>query len=220
MNVLFIGNSYTFFNDMPAMLEALAKENGEDVTVDSVTKGGRKLYENLADGDTYNAEIKRLVENRHYDVLFLQEQSFFALVDYEKFESAISELIDLVNPKRTVLYLTWGRKTGSALLTEHGWTSEGMSDMLADVYLKAARRCNSEISAVGPAFKKLTAEHSELELYKDDLSHPNYTGSAVAAISHFFKLFGYFPKSHATLKLNDDDFNTITEAIKCVLSNF
>ena len=43
MNILFIGNSYTYYNDMPQMLAELAKENGNDVSVDAVTKGGRKL---------------------------------------------------------------------------------------------------------------------------------------------------------------------------------
>ena len=42
MKLLFIGNSYTYFNEMPEQLEALMRENGFDVTVHSVTKGGRK----------------------------------------------------------------------------------------------------------------------------------------------------------------------------------
>ena len=42
MNILFIGNSYTYYNNMPKMLEALAKENGKKLCVNAVTKGGRK----------------------------------------------------------------------------------------------------------------------------------------------------------------------------------
>ena len=53
MKVLFIGNSYTFFNDMPNMLAALAAENGYSVSVDSVTKGGRKLFSNLDEIGVY-----------------------------------------------------------------------------------------------------------------------------------------------------------------------
>ena len=53
MNILMIGNSYTYYNDMPKILESLAIENGKDVRVDSVTKGGRKLYANLLPEDEY-----------------------------------------------------------------------------------------------------------------------------------------------------------------------
>lgn len=40
---LFIGNSYTYYNDMPKLFETLCRENGKDVTAYSVTKGGREL---------------------------------------------------------------------------------------------------------------------------------------------------------------------------------
>ena len=40
MKILFIGNSYTYYNDMPALLESLMCENGYDAKIHSVTKGG------------------------------------------------------------------------------------------------------------------------------------------------------------------------------------
>lgn len=40
MNILFIGNSYTYYNDMPKMLESLARAAGFYAEVASVTKGG------------------------------------------------------------------------------------------------------------------------------------------------------------------------------------
>ena len=33
MKILFIGNSYTYYNDLPAILKALAEENGKAVEV-------------------------------------------------------------------------------------------------------------------------------------------------------------------------------------------
>ena len=57
MKILFIGNSYTYFNDMPRLLEQLMRDNGIDVTVDSVTKGGRKLFENLQANDENSEKI-------------------------------------------------------------------------------------------------------------------------------------------------------------------
>ena len=46
INILFVGNSYTFFNDMPhACFKKIAEEAGYSVTVTAVTKGGAYLYQ-------------------------------------------------------------------------------------------------------------------------------------------------------------------------------
>ena len=38
--VLFIGNSHTYFNDMPQMVKELANAAGEELHVTMLTKGG------------------------------------------------------------------------------------------------------------------------------------------------------------------------------------
>ena len=53
MNILFIGNSYTYYNDMPKMLESLARAAGFYAEVASVTKGGYTLAR-LASDDNEN----------------------------------------------------------------------------------------------------------------------------------------------------------------------
>ena len=50
MKVLFIGNSYTFFYDMPKLFEAECRERGAECDVDSVTAGGYTLEQFLSDG--------------------------------------------------------------------------------------------------------------------------------------------------------------------------
>ncbi len=201
MKILFIGNSYTYFNDMPNMLEALAVENGKKMKQYSVTKGGRHLYENLSDGDANTEKIKELVSTNGFDALILQEQSCFAIVDYDNFLYAVEKLKDIAGAKRTILYSTWGRKNGSAKLEELGLTSEEMTKKLTEAYISAANATNSEISPVGKAFLKISKELPEAELYDPDLSHPSYLGSAVAAICHYRILFGTMPTATDSLNI-------------------
>ena len=202
MKVLFIGNSYTFYHEMPKLFEALCRANGKDVEVDSVTKGGRKLYENLASGDENNAKILELVKEKHYDVLFLQEHSCGPILAEDRFISAVGELKALVGADRTVLYQTWGRKTGSKTLAEHSWTSEQMfADTIAS-YVKCAELNGAELSRVGECFKALLAE-SDAELYTEDLSHPSLFGSSVAALSHYRTVFGEYPATLEPLDLSE-----------------
>ena len=195
MKVLFIGNSYTFFNDMPTLLETLARENGRELKADSVTKGGRRLYENLREDDENGERIKALAKANEYDALILQEQSFLALVDYESFLSGIRDLVALVKAKRNILYATWGRKTGSAKLEELGLTSEEMTNKLTEAYISAAKHVDAEISHVGKVFLKISQALPTFDIYNPDLSHPSYLGSAVAAICHYRSLFTEMPRS-------------------------
>ena len=214
MNILFIGNSYTYYNDMPKMLEALLIENGFKASVSSVTKGGRKLYKNLDPEDEYNKKIKELISENSFDYLFLQEQSYFALIDYEKFENALSELIKLVGAKRNVLYATWGRKTGSELLSEYGWTSYGMTDSLFAAYSSAAKKLEAQVSPVGLCFKEIIKCHPEYELYDKDLTHPSYLGSAVAAISHYRSMIGTLPDKVSSIALDESTVNMVKSVVE------
>ena len=214
---LFIGNSYTFFSSMPTILETLAHENGYPLQVDSVTKGGRKLYANLTEGDEYNAKILDLTSKNKYDALFLQEQSYFALVDYDKFLFGLSELIKLVNARRVILYATWGRKAGAPLLDELKLTSEEMTNALTKAYVSASKTLGTEISLVGSAFLALSKSHPNIELYNDDKSHPSYIGSVLAAISHYNALFGEMPTKHDTLNISDELFSLLVRAAEEVI---
>ena len=213
MNILFIGNSYTYYNDMPQMLAALAKENGNDVSVDAVTKGGRKLYANLTEGDEYLAQILSLCDQKSYDVLFLQEQSYFPLIDAKGFQTGVGGLKELVRAKRTILYATWGRKEGCPLLEEKGWTSSGMTRDLYDAYLLAAELCGAELSPVGLCFDLLTREHPEIDLHNPDLSHPSYAGSCVAAMAHYKKIFGSIPQKRSSLDVDPTTLSLLADAV-------
>ena len=106
MNILFIGNSYTYVHKVPELFEKLANENGKNITVNSVTKGARKLYENLDPADEKHGEIISLTAQKEYDVLILQEQSYLGITDYQSFEKGVLGLNKLVSPKKTVLYAT------------------------------------------------------------------------------------------------------------------
>ena len=210
MKILFIGNSYTYYNDMPKLLEALLIENGYDAKIDSVTKGGRKLFANLEAGDEYNAQILELVSKNSYDALFLQEQSYFPLVDHDKFENAVKALKELVGAERTILYATWGRKAGCPLLDELKLSSAEMTDALTEVYTRAASALGCELSPVGSAFKSIG---DKLELYNTDLSHPSFIGSALAAIVHYKSLIGALPQKISSLGIDKDVGDTVISSL-------
>lgn len=68
--VLFIGNSITYFNDMPILFESIANEKGKNVDVDFYAPGGTGFVNHHEDNNVYN-----LFKNNIWDVVVLQPGS-------------------------------------------------------------------------------------------------------------------------------------------------
>lgn len=214
MNILFVGNSYTFYNDMPEMFEKLANDNGKNVNVYSVTKGGRKLVD-YETADETTEKLQEALDERCYDVCIIQEQSILPASDYDAFIRGLDGVIKRVKDRadRLVLYATWGRKRGSAVLAEHNWTNEGMTELLSSAYLKAAKIYGADVSPVGESFLKMMKNSPDTELYNADLSHPSYVGSALSALTHYYTVFGEFPEKCDDLALEKDLISTFKSVV-------
>ena len=211
MNILFIGNSYTYFFDLPTLFANLCRANGHDVRVDSVTAGGRELhecldetYEKLHSTDGLAVRIGELLGEVKYDVLILQEQSCLPFHNRELFLKGARGLSAIVGADRTVFYATWGRMDGSEDLDYFGWTRESMTKGLYDSYCKAAELVHGELSPVGLCFAKAVETTPEIDLYDPDKSHPSYAGSCVAALCHYKTVFGEMPRDLSALKLDGE----------------
>lgn len=208
MMILFIGNSYTYYNDMPALFLALARTNGKVCDVKSITKGGRKLYQNLSEGDEMAQEIAVLpTKAEKYDACVLQENSTYAIGHNELFQDGVKGHIELLSPivSRFYLYETWSRKAGSPTLEENGWTIESMTSGIASAYREAGRVYGAETVPVGEIFYACVQKHPEIELYHPDKSHPSYAGSALSAIAHYRAIFGELPKTLDALTISDEE---------------
>lgn len=194
MKVLFVGNSYTYFNDLPGLFAELCRANGREVEALSVTRGGRRLIQNL-EGDEAAKELESLLQETAVDVCFLQEQSTLPIVDYPKFEEGVLGLTETYKDRvgKFVLYMTWGRKEGAEFLAEHNLTREEMTNRLADAYEKAAARVGAEVSPVGRRFWAAGQEEPLMELFDPDKTHPSPAGSMLAAMTHYVTLFGELP---------------------------
>lgn len=226
MNVLFIGNSYTFYNDLPALFSALCRANGHDVRVDSVTCGGRRLYENLNEfcndfnpDDEYSKRLSELMEEVEYDVLFLQEQSCLPILNPQMFFAGVVGLSTVIGAWRTVLYATWGRADGSDTLAHYGWTRASMTEGLDEAYRTAATFAHAEVSPVGLCFAACTEACPDMDLYDPDKSHPSYAGSCVAALCHYKTVFGEMPTELSALNLDGDALAELARVVDATVTD-
>ena len=185
-SILFIGNSYTFYSDMPtSIFKPLAESYGYYIEVQAITKGGYTLSQ-FADADNaYGKQVNEALSgSKKYDYVILQEQSLRpANADAPKFHDAVRELAKKIRAigATPILYKTWGRKSGCPTLEEYGWTNESMTNLLSKSYEYIGNELNIKVANVGNAFYKIYTNEADIDLYDEDMSHPSYSGSFLAA---------------------------------------
>src|SRR3989442_11351717 len=91
--VLFIGNSYTYVNDLPAMFADLARSGGHRVEIGMVAEGGATLSDHAGSAAT---AAKLTAAKR--DVVVLQEQSEIPSVDQVRPSDVEPPTCRLANP--------------------------------------------------------------------------------------------------------------------------
>ncbi|HVU80696.1 MAG TPA: SGNH/GDSL hydrolase family protein [Rhodanobacteraceae bacterium] len=69
LQVLFVGNSLTYVGNLPAVVKALAANNGKPLQADMIVKGGATLTQWLDSG-----AVQRALNAEHYDYVVLQER--------------------------------------------------------------------------------------------------------------------------------------------------
>ena len=97
--ILFVGNSYTFFSDLPKLFRELAEENGKEVEVSSVTKGGWSMLKYLDNGDENTENLNAAVEKAPYDAVILQDHSIMAIKTPEQFAYGMTRMVERLDGK-------------------------------------------------------------------------------------------------------------------------
>lgn len=188
--VLFLGNSYTYVNNLPQIIHDIAISLNDTLIFDSHTPGGYTLEQHAMDSNSTN-KIRLGV----WDFVVMQEQSQLpAFIDYlSSGPYNLSYLVNEFNPcARKMYYMTWGRKNGDASNCA-AWppvcTYEGMDSLLSLRYIETATFTGADISPVGAVWNYLRTHQPQIELYQADGSHPSTAGSYAAACSFYSALF-------------------------------
>ncbi len=194
--VLFIGNSYTYYNDLWELFRQVGEGAGYTFEVDHVTQGGYYLDQHLNEQDPFGAQVAEKLTNETYDYVFIQEQSTCPVQNYERFESAVLNFSDRIetNGAQCVLYQTWARQPGSPALASLGMTNASMTTALIEAYTSAATASGAMMSPVGAAFYNIVTNEPSINLYDPDTTHPSVEGSYLAALCHFTTVTGVDPR--------------------------
>ena len=192
LRVLFVGNSYTFTNDLPGTFARLASAGGHRVETGMVAAGGATL-EQLAG----SADLARVLAARPWNVAILQEQSQIPAVAASRAASmlpAARTLVDVVRARGATpaLLLTWGYRDG--------WPGGGfaaypaMQAALTAGYRAVARQLGVPVVPAGEAWAVALRGGSGADLWQADGSHPTVEGTYLAACTLYAAVFGASPE--------------------------
>ena len=197
LNILFIGNSFTFYNDMPTkFFKNICGSAGYKVKIEAITNGGHYLAEFADTSDEYGKKVDKALKNNKYDVVILQEQSGCPIANPKKFYGGVRDLAKKVKDNGAELYLyeTWGYKEGYSKLISHGGTTKNMEMKLRAAYTAIAEEVGAEVILAGVAMLDIHTQ-GKIDVYKSDLFHPSPKGSALVAYTIFAKVFMHDPRT-------------------------
>lgn len=189
--VLFVGNSLTYYNDMPTLFETIASVKGYPVTVESYTVGGTGLAEMLATG-----EVVRLIQSEQWDKMVLQPgtgESAGGSIPTDSSAWVVRQLVETlhaINPNAKVcLYeisngITPGDGDGD--YDYYLYTQQRILDSVTRI----ARLSGLPFAPAGECFREHYATHHDLMLHSvfNDI-HPNLAGSYLVACAIFETLY-------------------------------
>lgn len=192
-NVLFIGNSYTMYNDMPTTVVRMGRKLGYDLRATVRAVGGYSLTAHREDADTLKA-----IDAGGWDVVVVQNHSLVPgrppeTVARESLPDAkfLVDRIRAASPRARIVYFaTWGRKDGDGTDCEaqpEVCTFDGHTDATTRGYRIYQCSTGGDLAAVGDAWKRVVHDSPRRRPFRADRlwvadgSHPSPTGSYLAA---------------------------------------
>src|SRR5688572_30980395 len=178
LRVLFIGNSYTYFHNVPELFAALARaaQPGREVQTQMVAVGGETLLSLWE-----KSPAREAVRTGKWDYVVLQEQS--------RLGDGLWGGQFVINAPRL---LRWGtalfdadiRRAGAPTVLMQTWARSGAFDhqpSLDHAFDSVARDVGALLAPVGLAWQRARQASPTIELYASDRSHPTPAGSYLLA---------------------------------------
>lgn len=176
--ILFIGNSFTFYWNLPSQVEQMSIERGINWDVKHVTVPSAKLQDHWN-----NTNLKSLLENETFDHVIIQEHSTYPLTNSDNTKTYFDLIISLI-PSSTEIHFfsTWMYPS----IEQFNTNNEEYP--LEESIKQIVEGTNSKIIPVGRAFKLFNDKHPQFNLLMEDDKHPNPNGSYLASCIIFSHL--------------------------------
>ena len=179
ISVLFIGNSYTYFWNMPQVLQAMGESQGIEISTRQSTAGGTSLHQHW-DGDRALKSRARIDEYK-WDYVVLQNHSTSTIDSLSAFKEYGKRFISQIKESGAspLLYMTWARENNPS-----------MQVAITSGYSELGEETETKVIPVGLIWMKVIEKNPALQLYASDGSHPSPLGTYLIALCFYKYLTG------------------------------
>lgn len=187
INVLFVGNSYTYFENMPQMVSLISDSTNTKLITKKSVVGGAKLSEHWL--GKRGLKTTELIKNGKFDIVVLQEYSMGSIKEIDSFYKYSKLLCNLIkkNGAKPYLYMTWAREKVPQYQEE-----------INKAYAEVAAENEAIIVPVGNAWKLAMQLRPTINLFDNDGSHPNQLGAFLTACTFVGTILEKVPENLAT----------------------
>lgn len=175
-NILFIGNSLTYTNNLPELVKNSAKSKGLTIETSTIAYGNYAIIDHWSDG-----EAQEQIASKQFDFVIIQQgpssQPYGreVLIEYGKLYSALCK----TNGAKLGYYMVWPSLT-------YYYTFDDVIKNHRD----AASINDAILCPVGEVWKEHFDATDNFDYYGSDGFHPSLKGSQVAADVIVESLFG------------------------------
>jgi hypothetical protein len=187
-NVLFVGNSLTYFYGMPTTFSQMANAAGDKVYVAQHTIGNTGLVDHMSNPDLY-----KLIRSRKWDYVVIQPGSYEtygspAVSVVNRYLSRIADSIYKHSPcAEVILYLISNSPNGFAETHKKDYT-QIQGQMLRNIQ-KLADSARVSIAPAGEIMRTLFLNHQMMLWESPGDIHPNAYGSYAIACAMYNAIF-------------------------------
>lgn len=178
IKILFVGNSFTYYWNMPELVGAMAESQGIAVEVYQSTVGGSNLEQHYTEKN--NTVTQTMLANKKWNYVILQDYSSRTITDLEKFTEYTGKFISLIRDKKAkpILFMTWAYKSNPL-----------MQESITNEYNKLGKSTQTNVVPIGEIFARTRKVRPDLNLFHDN-KHPSPDASYLIALCFYKALFG------------------------------
>ncbi|MBQ3099536.1 MAG: hypothetical protein IJC50_00965 [Clostridia bacterium] len=176
MKVLFLGNSHTYYNDLPALFKNVCKQCGRDVEVSMLAQPGVTYDWHLTNG----TDLRFALIHGGYDYIVMQQAAHEPCPSKEETLEGALEICRLarlcgVTPIQTV---PWAR------------LDVDEQNRMYEIYEEVCRKTGAKENPVGRVFEYVNNNRPDIRMHWFDGAHASPYGSYANALCTYKTIFG------------------------------
>jgi hypothetical protein len=178
LRVLFVGNSFTYFYNLPQVVNAMSAYS-DKVHIETRTSlvGGSSISQHL--NQEKGTQTVELLNTQTFDYVVINHHSLATIEDAGSFFEDSKKMVELVKSKNAipVFMMTWAYHSNPLMIKT-----------IATEYDKVGKNLGVDIIPCGQLFAEVRKWRPDLNMFDDDDKHPSKHGTYLNGLA-FFKYF-------------------------------